>query len=99
MTDSANNPSEAHAEAKPHKEVHIQIDRTPYTVPEHALTGAQIRQIPTPPIGPERDLFEVVPGAPDRKILDTTEVQLHNGQRFFTAPGQINPGLLFTAMR
>ncbi len=96
MTNPAISPSEAQAEAKPRKEVHIQIDRTPYTVPEQEMTGAQIRQIPTPPIGPERDLFEVVPGAPDRKILDTTVVQLHNGQRFFTAPSQINPGLLFT---
>lgn len=98
MSNLANNPSEPHAEGKPLKEVHIQIDRTPYTVPEQAITGAQIRQIPAPPIGPERDLFEVVPGAPDRKILDTTVVQLHNGQRFFTAPGQINPGLLFTVL-
>jgi hypothetical protein len=98
MTNSANSPSQVHAEAKPHKEAHIQIDRTPFTVAEQAMTGAQIRQIPTPPIGPERDLFEVVPGAPDRKILDTTVVELHNGQRFFTAPGQINPGLLFTVL-
>lgn len=98
MNNLANSPSEAHAEGKPHKEAHIQIDRTPYTVPEQAMTGAQIRRIPTPPIGPERDLFEVVPGAPDLKILDTAVVQLHNGQRFFTAPGQINPGLLFTVL-
>ena len=98
MTNLANSPSDAQAEAKSHKEAHIQIDRAPYTVPEQEMTGAQIRQIPTPPIGPERDLFEVVPGAPDRKILDTTEVHLHNGQRFFTAPGKINPGLLFTVL-
>lgn len=98
MNNLPNSPSEAHAEGKPHKEVHIQIDRAPYTVREQAMTGAQIRQIPTPPIGAERDLFEVVPGAPDRKILDTTVVQLHNGQRFFTAPGQINPGLVFTVL-
>lgn len=98
MTNLANSPPDANIEAKPHKGVHIQIDRTPYTVAEQALTGAQIRQIPTPPIGPERDLFEVVPGAPDRKILDTTTVELRNGQRFFTAPGQINPGLLFTVL-
>lgn len=98
MTNLANSPSEAHAEDKPHKEVHIQIDRTPYTVHGQPMTGAQIRQIPAPPIGPERDLFEVVPGAPDRKILDTTVVQLHNGQRFFTAPGQINPGLIFAVL-
>lgn len=98
MTNQANSPSATHAAAKPHKEAHIQIDRTPYAVPEQEMSGAQIRQIPTPPIGPERDLFEVVPGAPDLKILDTTVVQLHSGQRFFTAPGQINPGVLLTVL-
>jgi hypothetical protein len=92
MTNDTNGPANADKEAKPHKDVHIQIDRTPYAVTAHSLTGAQIRQIPVPPIGAERDLFEVVPGAPDRKILDSDVVQIHNGQRFFTAPGQINPG-------
>ncbi|MBI5721442.1 MAG: multiubiquitin domain-containing protein [Burkholderiales bacterium] len=96
MTDPANSPSDLRAGAKPPKGVHIQIDRAPYEVQEQAMTGAQIRQVPAPPIGPERDLFEVVPGAPDRKISDVDVVQLHNGQRFFTAPGQINPGLLLT---
>jgi hypothetical protein len=94
MTNQSNPPSEALAAGKPSKGVHIQIDRSPYTVPDQPMTGAQVRQIPSPPIGPERDLFEVVPGAPDRKILDSALIPLHNGQRFFTAPGQINPGLL-----
>ncbi|MDO8340518.1 MAG: multiubiquitin domain-containing protein, partial [Candidatus Woesebacteria bacterium] len=97
MTNQPNNPS-ATQDAKQQKEAHIQIDRTPYTVPDQAMTGAQIRQIPTPPIGPDRDLFEVVPGATDLKIQDTDVVQLHNGQRVFTAPGQINPGLSFATL-
>jgi hypothetical protein len=37
-------------------------------------------------------LFEVVPGEPDLKIEENTPVHLRNGQRFFTAPGHINPG-------
>ncbi len=73
-------------------EVVIQIDRTPYKEVAREVTGADIRRIPSPHIPPDRDLFEVVPGAPDLKVLDTTTVRLRDGQRFFTAPGQINPG-------
>lgn len=71
----------------------IQIDRVHYTVNQEQMTGAQLRYVPPTPIGADRDLFEVVPGGPDRKIADTDVVNIHNGQRFFTAPGQINPGI------
>lgn len=70
----------------------IQIDRVHYTVTQATMTGTELRHLPTPPIGPDRDLFEVVPGHPDRKIEDTDVVQIRNGQRFFTAPALINPG-------
>jgi hypothetical protein len=70
----------------------IKIDRTEFKVKEHFLTGAQLRALPHPPIGPDRDLFEVVPGGSDEKIADTQEVKMRDGLRFFTAPAQINPG-------
>jgi hypothetical protein len=70
----------------------IKIDRTEFKVKEHFLTGAQLRALPRPPIGPDRDLFEVVPGGSDEKIADTQEVKMRDGLRFFTAPAQINPG-------
>lgn len=70
----------------------IQIDRVHYTVTQQHMTGAQLRHVPPTPIGPDRDLFEVIPGGPDRKIEDTDVVEIRNGKRFFTAPGQINPG-------
>jgi multiubiquitin len=72
----------------------IKIDRTEYTVTARSLSGAQIRALPVPPIGPDRDLFEVVPGNADRKIGENTLVEMRNGLRFFTAPAQINPGAL-----
>jgi hypothetical protein len=74
------------------EEFQIQIDRNHYTVHEPVLTGEQIRHVPSPPIGPDRDLWEVVPGGADRKIGNNDEVQMKNGLRFFTAPAQINPG-------
>ena len=67
----------------PTKPVHykIKIDRTEYTVDVDHLTGAQLRVLPTPDIGIDRDLFEVVPGHPDRKIGDADVVQISNGKR------------------
>jgi hypothetical protein len=72
--------------------IEIQIDRVHYEVEVTQMTGEQLRHLPTPPIGPDRDLFEVVPGHSDRKIEDGEEVELRNGTRFFTAPAHINPG-------
>ncbi len=81
------------AEDKSHPKVfHIQIDREHYDVEAAEMTGAQLRQVPPAPMPPERDLFEVVPGHPDRKIENDDIVEIRNGLRFFTAPGTINPG-------
>ena len=74
------------------KTFEIKIDRTTYTIHEPVLTGAQLRALPKPDIGPDRDLFEVVPGGSDLKIEIDTRVEMRNGLRFFTAPAQINPG-------
>lgn len=80
-------------ENKPHpKAFHIQIDREHYDVEDAEMTGAQLRKVPPTPIPAERDLFEVVPGHPDRKIENDDIVEIRNGLRFFTAPGTINPG-------
>jgi hypothetical protein len=70
----------------------IKIDRTAYVVHERKRSGLQLRHLAVPPIGADRDLFEVVPGGSDRKIENETEVKMRDGLRFFTAPAQINPG-------
>ena len=74
------------------KTFEIKIDRASYKVPEAVLTGTQLRRLPEPDIGPDRDLFEVVPGGSDVKIEADAKVEMRNGLRFFTAPAQINPG-------
>jgi hypothetical protein len=79
-------------EASERKFFEIKIDRTEFKVHEKSLTGKQLRELPQPPIGPDRDLFEVVHGGSDRKILDDEVVTMRDGLRFFTAPAQINPG-------
>lgn len=73
-------------------EFNIQIDREHYKVSQAEMMGAELRLVPPTPIPPERDLFEVVPGHPDRKIENDQPVEIRNGLRFFTAPGTINPG-------
>ena len=70
----------------------IRIDRTEYEWSEDKISGAQLRELPPTPIPPERDLFQVVPGHPDKKIEDDNAVEVHDGLRFFTAPNTINPG-------
>jgi hypothetical protein len=70
--------------------INIQIDRVHYTVETASMSGEQLRQLGG--VAADRDLFRVVPGGTDTKIAPTDTVQLKSGDRFFTAPGQINPG-------
>ena len=76
----------------PEKSYEIQIDRVKYTLSENRLTGADLRRVPDPPIPAERDLFEIIPGHPDRKVENEDRILISDGLRFFTAPNTINPG-------
>lgn len=82
MTDNSGHPAQ----------FKIQIDRVHFTVTEPVLTGAQLRTLPSPPVPPDRDLYEVRPGQDDLLVADDQEVKMRDGLRFFTAPGHINPG-------
>lgn len=90
MSDEPRETNETHPPER--HEFHIQIDRVHYTVTQRHMTGLQLRHVPPTPIGPDRDLFEVIPGGTDRKIADNEVVEIRDGKRFFTAPAQINPG-------
>ena len=72
--------------------IKIHIDRELFDVDEPEITGAALRALPVPPIGPERDLYEIRPGQDDNLVEETATVRVRPGQRFFTAPGRINPG-------
>ena len=81
-------------ETAPHEhKITLFIDEEQYHTASRRLTGEQIRHLPTPPIGPDRDLWLEVPGNHDRLIQNHEEVDLHDGVRFFTAPATINPGM------
>ncbi len=70
----------------------IFIDRTRYEATRKRMTGLELRALPQPPVAEDRDLWLDVVDQHDRKIADDEVVPLHNGMRFFTAPGRINPG-------
>lgn len=76
---------------------HIRVDRkelvvSPSLLTDGKMTGLQIRELPEPPIGADRDLFEIVPGGSDTKVEDNQEVAIREWMRFFSAPKIINPG-------
>ena len=92
---AAEHTEHEHIESPERPERHIfriRIDRAEYEVHQKYLTGLQLRNLTTPPIGADRDLFEVVVGGSDRKIADHEKVEMRDGLRFFSAPAQINPG-------
>lgn len=76
---------------------HVRVDRqdievSPGLLHDGTLTGREIRELATPPIGTDRDLFEIVAGGSDRKIEDGDTVVIRDHLRFFSAPRNINPG-------
>jgi hypothetical protein len=75
-----------------HDEVTIHIDHSTFKVEVGSMSGQELRQLPSPAIGPEFDLWEDVPGGEDIRIADSATVELRNGMHFFTTPGRINPG-------
>lgn len=72
--------------------ISIRIDRVEYPVYVRKMTGAQLRTLPSPDVAADRDLWLDVPDKRDLKIQDEDVIRLHDGTRFFTAPGRINPG-------
>ena len=87
-------PDKGNPETKPSI---ITLDRAQYEWTEEKINGAQLRRLPPTPIPPQRDLFQIIPGHPDRKIKDDDTVEVHDGLRFFTAPNTINPGTNHTS--
>lgn len=73
-------------------EITIHIDRKEYRVDKVEMTGAEIRQLPSPPIGPDYDLYLEVHDGEDRLIADDDEVHLQEGMHFFSTQRHITPG-------
>ena len=72
--------------------VPIYIDGTKYHPEGDKLTGAQLRLVPSPPVGSDRDLWLDSVDELDKLIEDDELVELEPNMRFFTVPRVINPG-------
>lgn len=76
---------------KPGK-VPIYIDGTKYHPSGDKFTGAQLRNVPSPPVSTDRDLWLDIVDELDKLIEDDEVVVLEKNMRFFTVPRVINPG-------
>lgn len=72
--------------------ISIIIDNATCFAPARQMTGAQLRNLPEPPVGADRDLWQEVGGGLDQIIQPDDKVDLHAQMRFFTVPRVINPG-------
>ena len=76
-----------------HDKVTIHIDQAVYKVDRTTLTAEELRTLPDPDLGGDRDLFREVPGQAEDDLVQAGEkVELKNGMHFFTAPAAITPG-------
>jgi hypothetical protein len=73
-------------------EIAISIDASSYSLAAQTLTGAQLRELPSPPIPFDRDLFLVAEGGEDRLVESEEVIELRQGTSFFTVPRTIMPG-------
>ena len=86
MTHDASNGNAKHGKTP------IYIDGAKYHPEGESVTGAQLRQMPSPPISADRDLWLETRDGLDQLIEDGQVVTLENNQRFFSVPRVINPG-------
>lgn len=70
----------------------IFVDKQTFEVTGHEITGGAVRALPSPPIGPDRDLYLVVPGGEDDLIDDGESVAIKPGTKFMSVPRHITPG-------
>lgn len=74
------------------RRVPIVIDTTPVVSPSLSVTGSILRNMVTPPIPADRDLFRDIDGSPDERIDDDEVVTLAKGAEFYSVPRLITPG-------
>lgn len=75
------------------EKISIIIDKKQVFAPTEVMTGAEIRALAAPPIAPDRDLYQEVPGqAEDKLVANSDSVHLKPGMHFYSAPSKVNPG-------
>ncbi len=76
----------------PEADVTVKIDGLQYRVRGGVWRAVEIRQIPHPPIGGDRDVWLRSSDGPDFFLVDEAEVDLSDGQQMYTAPRAITAG-------
>lgn len=79
-------------ELRPGEKLTIVIDSKKYRAPSRSLTGAQLRRLADPDIGPDYDLWQEVPGDEDNLVDDKERIKLRDGMGFYSSSRDINPG-------
>jgi hypothetical protein len=79
-------------ELRPGEKLTIVIDANEYRAPTRKMTGAQLRRLAEPNIGPKYDLWQEVPGGEDNLVDDKERVTLADRMGFYSSSSEINPG-------
>ena len=80
--DTLHTAPEAKHQPKP---ITIRIDNVEFHVPQHEMTGTQLKGLVG--VSASYQLFLETPGsAPDRGIRDDEVVHLHQGEKFYAVP-------------
>ena len=79
-------------ELRPGETLTIVIDSKKYRAPARVMTGAQLRRLADPNIGPDFDLWQEIPGDEDNLVGDDERIKLADGMGFFSSSCEINPG-------
>ena len=79
-------------ELHPGETLTIVIDSKKYRAPARVMTGAQLRRLANPDIGPDFDLWQEIPGDEDNLVGDHERIRLSNGMGFYSSSCEINPG-------
>lgn len=76
----------------------IQIDASQFRLTRREWTAEQLRNLPAPPLPPDRDLFLLRGSGEDDLLVHGNEpIRLEDGMRFFTVPATILAGRRPTA--
>lgn len=77
----------------PRKPIEITIDQETFTLPKEEISAEELRALPEPDIGVDRDLYLEGKGSHDDDLIAAGEnVKVKSGMHFFTAPASITPG-------
>lgn len=79
-------------ELRPGEKLTIVIDGKRYQAPARVMTGAQLRRLAEPNIGPDYDLWQEVAGGEDNLVDDKERIKLRDGMGFYSSSRDINPG-------